>query len=93
MDRGLGDSTESPRTLRAGQHEAETGEQHAEKLSRLQRLRLCPEKAETLDEHGRDYDHEKIEHNVWVGPSLGATKARPVTMNAPIIPPATVFHP
>src|ERR1700744_2467164 len=54
-----------------GEHEADTGEQYADQLSRLQRLCFRSQKAKTVDERRHDSDDEEIEDE-----RLGRTELR-----------------
>ena len=82
-----------PLASRAGEQEAGAGEQHADELSRLQRPGFRSQKAKTVDERRDDGNDEEIEDEGLRGTKLGRDKGEAATMNAPIMPPTTTFHP
>ncbi len=45
----------------AREHQANTGERHADQLSRLQRLGFGSQKSETVDERRGDGDNEEVD--------------------------------
>src|SRR5882757_9892399 len=76
----------------AGEHQANTGEQHADQLSRLQRLCCRSQKTETVDERRSNCDNEKVDQKCLRRAELGGDEGEPHNDKRPKRASSNDFH-